>query len=233
MLTIDSREQGSIQLVQEAFRASKIPVSVEKLDYGDYRMDITQDDGTERTVLIERKTPTDFISSTNPTMRDPGSKIARQLNGCLDTDADVVVLLVDGYYQWMKGGKIKTKKINLQHSPDAFVSKLRTIQSHAIRVEYNPSDWYLPFHLLSLYKYESRSEHNTLALSPKPFAVPPRSQSKWTVLMGMRGVGPKMAQQLLTEFGSIKKLANSDKKELMGVKGVGEKTAEEILWYLN
>ena len=233
MLTIDSREQGSIQLVQEAFRASKIPVSVEKLDYGDYRMDITQDDGTERTVLIERKTPTDFISSTNPTMRDPGSKIARQLNGCLDTDADVVVLLVDGYYQWMKGGKIKTKKINLQHSPDAFVSKLRTIQSHAIRVEYNPSDWYLPFHLLSLYKYESRSEHNTLALSPKPFAVPPRSQSKWTVLMGMRGVGPKMAQQLLTEFGSIKKLANSDKKELMSVKGVGEKTAEEILWYLN
>ena len=233
MLTIDSREQGSIQLVQEAFRASKIPVSVEKLDYGDYRMDITQDDGTERTVLIERKTPTDFISSTNPTMRDPGSKIARQLNGCLDTDADVVVLLVDGYYQWMKGGKIKTKKINLQHSPDAFVSKLRTIQSHAVRVEYNPSDWYLPFHLLSLYKYESRSEHNTLALSPKPFAVPPRSQSKWTVLMGMRGVGPKMAQQLLTEFGSIKKLANSDKRELMAVKGVGEKTAEEILWYLN
>ena len=233
MLTIDSREQGSIQLVQEAFKASKIPVSVEKLDYGDYRMDITQDDGTSRTVLIERKTPTDFISSTNPTMRDPGSKIARQLNGCLDTDADVVVLLVDGYYQWMKGGKIKTKKINLQHSPDAFVSKLRTIQSHAIRVEYNPSDWYLPFHLLSLYKYESRSEHNTLALSPKPFAVPPRSQSKWTVLMGMRGVGPKMAQQLLTEFGSIKKLANSDKRELMAVKGVGEKTAEEILWYLN
>ena len=233
MLTIDSREQGSIQLVQEAFRASKIPVSVEKLDYGDYRMDITQDDGTARTVLIERKTPTDFISSTNPTMRDPGSKIARQLNGCLDTDADVVVLLVDGYYQWMKGGKIKTKKINLQHSPDAFVSKLRTIQSHAIRVEYNPSDWYLPFHLLSLYKYESRSEHNTLALSPKPFAVPPSSQSKWTVLMGMRGVGPKMAQQLLTEFGSIKKLANSDKGELMAVKGVGEKTAEEILWYLN
>ena len=233
MLTIDSREQGSIQLVQEAFRASKIPVSVEKLDYGDYRMDITQDDGTARTVLIERKTPTDFISSTNPTMRDPGSKIARQLNGCLESNADVVVLLVDGYYQWMKGGKIKTKKINLQHSPDAFVSKLRTIQSHAIRVEYNPSDWYLPFHLLSLYKYESRSEHNTLALSPKPFAVPPRSQSKWTVLMGMRGVGPKMAQQLLTEFGSIKKLANSDKGELMAVKGVGEKTAEEILWYLN
>ena len=233
MITIDSREQGSIQLVQEAFRASKIPVSVEKLDYGDYRMDIIQDDGTPRTVLIERKTPTDFISSTTPTMRDPGSKIARQLNGCLDTDADVVVLLVDGYYQWMKGGKIKTKKINLQHSPDAFVSKLRTIQSHSIRVEYNPSDWYLPFHLLSLYKYESRSEHNTLALSPKPFAVPPRSQSKWTVLMGMRGVGPKMAQQLLTEFGSIKKLANSDKGTLMAVKGVGEKTAEEILWYLN
>jgi|TARA_R110000787_G_scaffold3144_2_gene12552 ERCC4-type nuclease len=233
MITIDSREQGSIQLVQEAFRASKIPVSVEKLDYGDYRMDIIQDDGTPRTVLIERKTPTDFISSTTPTMRDPGSKIARQLNGCLDTDADVVVLLVDGYYQWMKGGKIKTKKINLQHSPDAFVSKLRTIQSHSIRVEYNPSDWYLPFHLLSLYKYESRSEHNTLALSPKPFAVPPRSQSKWTVLMGMRGVGPKMAQQLLTEFGSIKKLANSNKGTLMAVKGVGEKTAEEILWYLN
>ena len=233
MLTIDSREQGSIQLVQEAFKASKIPVSVEKLDYGDYRMDITQDDGTSRTILVERKTPTDFISSTNPTMRDPGSKIARQLNGCLESNADVVVLLVDGYYQWMKGGKIKTKKINLQHSPDAFVSKLRTIQSHAVRVEYNPSDWYLPFHLLSLYKYESRSEHNTLALSPKPFAVPPRSQSKWTVLMGKRGVGPKMAQQLLTEFGSIKKLANSDKKELMSVKGVGEKTAEEILWYLN
>ena len=233
MLTIDSREQGSIDIVREAFQASKIPVSVEKLEYGDYRMDITQDNGNERTILVERKTPTDFISSTNPTMRDPGSKIARQLNGCLQSDADVVVLLVDGYYQWMKGGKIKTKKINLQHSPDAFVSKLRTIQSHAVRVEYNPSDWYLPFHLLSLYKYETRSAHSTLALSPKPFAVPPRSQSKWTVLMGMRGVGPKMAQLLLNEFGSIKNLANAEKIELTQVKGVGEKTAEEILWYLN
>ena len=233
MLTIDSREQGSIDIVREAFKASKIPVSVEKLEYGDYRMDITQDNGNKRTVLVERKTPTDFISSTNPTMRDPGSKIARQLNGCLQSNADVVVLLMDGYYQWMKGGKIKTKKINLQHSPDAFVSKLRTIQSHAVRVEYNPSDWYLPFHLLSLYKYETRSEHSTLALSPKPFAVPPRSQSKWTVLMGMRGVGPKMAQLLLSEFGSIKNLANAEKTELTQVKGVGEKTAEEILWYLN
>ena len=233
MLTIDSREQGSIDIVREAFKASKIPVSVEKLEYGDYRMDITQDNGNERTILVERKTPTDFISSTNPTMRDPGSKIARQLNGCLQSNADVVVLLVDGYYQWMKGGKIKTKKINLQHSPDAFVSKLRTIQSHAVRVEYNPSDWYLPFHLLSLNKYETRSEHSTLALSPKPFAVPPRSQSKWTVLMGMRGVGPKMAQLLLNEFGSIKNLANAEKNELTQDKGVGEKTAEEILWYLN
>ena len=233
MLTIDSREQGSIDIVREAFQASKIPVSVEKLEYGDYRMDITQDNGNERTILVERKTPTDFISSTNPTMRDPGSKIARQLNGCLQSDADVVVLLVDGYYQWMKGGKIKTKKINLQHSPDAFGAKLRTIQAHAVRVEYNPSDWYLPFHLLSLYKYETRSEHSTLALSPKPFAVPPRSQSKWTVLMGMRGVGPKMAQLLLNEFGSIKNLANAEKIELTQVKGVGEKTAEEILWYLN
>ena len=233
MLTIDSREQGSIDIVREAFQASKIPVSVEKLEYGDYRMDITQDNGNERTILVERNTPTDFISSTNPTMRDPGSKIARQLNGCLQSNADVVVLLVDGYYQWMKGGKIKPKKINLQHSPDAFVSKLRTIQSHAVRVEYNPSDWYLPFHLLSLYKYETRSEHSTLALSPKPFAVPPRSQSKWTVLMGMRGVGPKMAQLLLNEFGSIKNLANAEKIELTQVKGVGEKTAEEILWYLN
>ena len=233
MLTIDSREQGSIDIVREAFQASKIPVSVEKLEYGDYRMDITQDNGNERTILVERKTPTDFISSTNPTMRDPGSKIARQLNGCLQSNADVVVLLVDGYYQWMKGGKIKTKKINLQHSPDAFVSKLRTIQSHAVRVEYNPSDWYLPFHLLSLYKYETRSEHSTLALSPNPFAGPPRSQSKWTVLMGMRGVGPKMAQLLLNEFGSIKNLANAEKIELTQVKGVGEKTAEEILWYLN
>ena len=233
MLTIDSREQGSIDIVREAFKASKIPVSVEKLEYGDYRMDITQDNGNKRTVLVERKTPTDFISSTNPTMRDPGSKIARQLNGCLQSNADVVVLLMDGYYQWMKGGKIKTKKINLQHSPDAFVSKLRTIQSHAVRVEYNPSDWYLPFHLLSLYKYETRSEHSTLALSPKPFAVPPRSQSKWTVLMGMRGVGPKMAQLLLSEFGSIKNLANAEKTELTQVKGAGEKTAEEILWYLN
>ena len=233
MLTIDSREQGSIDIVREAFQASKIPVSVEKLEYGDYRMDITQDNGNERTILVERKTPTDFISSTNPTMRDPGSKIARQLNGCLQSNADVVVLLVDGNYQWMKGGKIKTKKINLQHSPDAFVSKLRTIQSHAVRVEYNPSDWYLPFHLLSLYKYETRSEHSTLALSPKPLAVPPRSQSKWTVLMGMRGVGPKMAQLLLNEFGSIKNLANAEKIELTQVKGVGEKTAEEILWYLN
>lgn len=191
------------------------------------------DDGTKRVVVIERKTPGDFINSTNATIKEPATKLARQLNGCIETGADQVCLLIDGPWYPLKGGRTKTGKITLRHNPDAMASKIRTIQSHGIRVEFNAAEWYLPYFLMALYKYEQKSEHNTLSLSARAFSIPSKEEAKWTVLMGIKGVGPKMAKELIEEFGSVQAIANAPVEDICKrVRGVGPKTAETILWYL-
>jgi len=235
MLTIDNREDEAVRNpIITVFEKAGIPVQVKKMDYGDFRMDIKMEDGTKRVVVIERKTPGDFINSTNATIKEPATKLSRQLNGCLtETGADVVLLLLDGPWYPLAGGRTKTGKITLKHSPDAMASKLRTIQGHGIRVEFNAAEWYLPYYLLALYNYESKLEHVSLSLSPRSFSLPSKEDAKWVMLMGVRGVGVMMAKQLIEHFGSVNAIANASLEQLMEVKGLGPKTAETIQWYLN
>ncbi len=233
MLTIDTREKFSINPVRAYFEKKEVDVKVEVMKYGDYRLDVSTESGVDRVIVIERKSPADFINSTNPTVKEPATKIARQLNGCMsETGADKVILLIDGLYYPLKGGKIKAGKVTLRRAPDSMFSQLRTIMEHGIRVEHNPADWYLPQWLYGLHEYESRDEHNTLSLAPKAFSIPSKEKAKWTVLMGIKGVGPIMAEALIEYFGSVQAIANADIGELMEVKGVGAKMAEELLWYM-
>lgn len=233
MLVIDSRELATKDAVRYAFEEAGIEVRVEAMQYGDYKMELTTEAGVKKTILIERKTPSDFVNSTHPTSKDPATKLARQLNGCIETEPDAVVLLIDGPYFPVRGGRIKTTKMHIQQDYGVVASKLRTIQRNGIRVEHNMAEWYLPQFLLSMYKNETRDFHDTLTLSPKAFSIPAKDEAKWTVLMGIRGVGPKLAKVLLDHFGSIKAIANATPSELKEVKGVGQKLAESIIWYLN
>jgi len=235
MLTIDTREDSRVaNPVKKLFEEAGIPVQIKKMEYGDFRFDLIMEDGSKRVVVIERKTPGDFINSTNATIKEPATKMARQLNGCVnETGADEVLLLIDGPWYPLRGGRIKTGKMTLRASVDGFAGKLRTIQGHGIRIEFNPAEWYLANYLLALYKYETKLEHATLSLSAKSFSLPSKEEAKWTVLMGIKGVGPIMARELMNEFGSVQAIANANAKELSErVKGVGLKTAEQILWYL-
>ena len=198
------------------------------MKYGDYRMEVNG-----KVIVIERKTPTDFIGSTQATVRDPATKLARQLNGCLtEAGATQVVLLIDGLYWGLKGGNLKAGKMKLRHELSAFASKLRTVMGHGVRVEHNPSDWYLPQFLLAMYHYEERNEHTTMATTPRSFAVPSKEAAKWTVLLGIKGVGPKLAQLLLNHYGSVKNISLTTADDLKKFKGVGQVTAENILWHL-
>jgi ERCC4-type nuclease len=222
MLVIDSREKGNIEPVRAAFEKAGIEVKVMALEFGDYFFDYG-----DRKILIERKTPVDFIHSTTPTQSDPAGKLARQLNGC-QKFCDEVVLLIDGYYTAMSGNRIKTRKITLKHSPVAFASKLRTVMRHGVRVEYNPTEWYLPEWLLGMYKNEEKTEHTTLTIAPKAFEVPGKASVKWLMLMNIRGVGPTLAKTLYNYFGSNAAIAQAEPGELRKVKGVGKQLSEEI-----
>lgn len=224
MLVIDSREQGNIELVKAAFEKEGIEVEVRALPFGDYLFDYG-----DRRILIERKTPLDFIHSTTPTQSDPAGKLARQLNGCIESGAEPV-LLIDGYYTAMTGNRIKTRKITVKHSPIGFASKLRTVMKQGIRVEYNPTEWYLPTFLLGMYKYEQKTEHATLTIAPKAFEVPGKEEVKWLMLMNIRGVGPTLAKTLFNYFGSNAAVAAAPVEELKKVKGVGKQVAEQIYW---
>jgi ERCC4-type nuclease len=228
MLVIDSREPHEvIDAVRPVFEAAGIAVQVRALEFGDFLMT-----PNNHKILVERKTPTDFINSTNPTSKDPATKLARQLNGCLSSGVDVVVLLIDGAYFPVRGGKIRTTKMVVHHDFGAFASKIRTVQRNGIRVEHNMSEWFLPYFLLSMYKNEMKDHHDTLVLSPKSFKVPTKKETRWVLLMGIRGVGPSLAQALLTHFKSITGVALATEEELRQVKGVGKKLAEQIRWYM-
>lgn len=48
-------------------------------------------------------------------------------------------------------------------------------------------------------------------------------------LSQIKGIGPVLAQELLSYFGDIKKIYNGSKEELMQVPGVGEKLTEKII----
>lgn len=221
--------------MRATFEGAGINVRETAMQFSDYRMDIVRDDGSEWTVLVERKTPSDFIHSTSATIKDPATKMARQLNGCLEElgGNGTLVLLIDGLFYPMKGGKMRAGKVVLHHYMAAFAAKLRTIHNHGIRVEYSPADWYLPEYLLGLYAYEKRAEHNTLSLAPRAIKVPSKEDAKWVVLMGIPGVGPSMAQKLLAHFGTVSGVANASVDALKKVKGVGAVTAERIQWHLN
>jgi ERCC4-type nuclease len=233
MITIDSRELATRDEVADAFRAEGIPTKIEVMTFGDYRLDITTESGAHKVVVVERKTPGDFINSTHANVKDPATKLARQINGCLAIeDVDLVVLLIDGIYYPLKGGKMKAGKVKVYHNIDAFASKLRSIHAHGVRVEHNMAEWYLPRYLVGLYKYERREDHSTLAMAPKAFTIPAKEDAKWTVLMGIRGVGPHMARTLLENFGTVAAIAQATTEELANVKGVGPKMAETIQWYL-
>ncbi len=233
LLIIDKREPEKIRhALTSYFESLDIEVRVKRMEFGDFVFELEDDQGTPRTIIIERKTPSDFIQSTIPAPKSPETKMARQLNGCIATGADVVVLLIDGQWYPLKGGKIKTSGLTLSHNPNAFSSKLRTIMNRGIRVEHNQQQWYLPQFLHGLMKYEMKSEHNTLALTPRAFTVPKREDVKWTVLVGIKGVGPVMAKEILAEFGSVQNIANADSEQLRKVKGVGRVTAENIIWHL-
>lgn len=233
MLIIDSREQGVIEPIAMLFMENGIDVDVRPLEFGDYIMEVTTHGGQKRKIVIERKTPSDFINSTHPTAKDTASKLARQLNGCLTLGADVVVLLIDGPYFPLAKGRIKTTKMTMKHSYDGMASKLRSVANQGIRVEHNMANWYLPYYLLALYKYEQQDDHSTLSLTPKPFQVPAKSEAKWTLLLGIRGVGPKIAKDLHEHFGSIQAVAEATIDQLKEVKGVGQHTAEAIHFYMH
>jgi len=70
---------------------------------------------------------------------------------------------------------------------------------------------------------------------PKPFARRPTSMQdrKENCLAQIEGVGIKMAQKLLQEYGSINKVAQATEEALQEVDKLGKKTAKNIVETLN
>ncbi len=81
--------------------------------------------------------------------------------------------------------------------------------------------------VLALAKYEQLSQKRPLRVSGRPKGIT-FSQNQRAIVEMLPMVGPKLADQLLRKFGSVKKVFSASEKRLMKVEKLGEKKAKAI-----
>ncbi|RZN63363.1 ERCC4 domain-containing protein [Methanonatronarchaeum sp. AMET6-2] len=196
--------------VFKALTDSDVEVEVESLDVGDYVL-------SDR-ACIERKSTNDFVSS----MVDRDRNIFEQLTELRD-NYECPILLLEGE--------------DPQAGRDIHINSVRGAIS-SITIDYR-----VPIirtrdsiETAEYIKTIARREQDGTTRTPNPHSKKPRkslSEIQRYVASSIPMVGPKTAETLLNEFGSVRKIFTADKDELMEVDGVGQKTAEKIIKILN
>jgi ERCC4-type nuclease len=80
-------------------------------------------------------------------------------------------------------------------------------------------------------KMEERGRERIIARhKPKTYTM---RQRQLLAAQGLPHVGPKMADKLLSKFGSVRRLFSASKMELLSVEGIGKKTASDIKKFLD
>jgi len=216
-VTIDSREANIYIKKQVTIRkyleSLGLKVRVSTLPVGDYLLHARV---KEESVLIERKTVTDFANAIRT------NRLWEQLELLSLAKKDErmqVVLILEG---WIRLLEKFTK-----WQPQAILRIIETIEvKYGIPVVPSPNfEWtalYIKARATALGRSEEKKVY-ALRVGRKPKDVQER------ILYVVEGlVGPVLARRLLKKFKTIKRLANAQKVELMLVEGIGEERAEFI-----
>jgi len=211
MIVIDSREVKQAKGILEGLKRLGVEAEVSFLDAGDYLVG---------DVLIERKTPTGFVSDVR-SMRL--WKELDKLKRCVDVKP---VLVIEGSLSLIE-------KIT-RWSPSQVLGTLNSvILDWGIPAIILPSRRWFMIYLQQLDRRAGKIGRERLHPLRMKEKVEKISDKIRFVVEGLPNVSGVRAINLLRRFKTIKALANASLQELQSVEGIGEKIARDIYKVLN
>jgi ERCC4-type nuclease len=203
MIIIDDREDKYIQSCIEE-------KNIIRLEAGDY---IVKD------LLIERKSPNDFVSSIL------NRRIFSQLINMKENNQYKPLLAITGNV-W-RG--LADKRIQNGSSMifGTFKTIVKDFEIPIIQFD-NEKDFIF---FLKICDKEKNKKKSYLSL-PKKKAITDR-EKKLASLTYIDGVSVEIAKKLLSQFSTIKNISNVDKSEFLQIEGIGKKLSDNIFNFFN
>ena len=179
-------------------------------------------------VGIERKSIQDFLGSlSNGSLADELRRLAE--------DVDIPILLSEGpldvdhvsgtiYRSYWSGGKFHRRETGWKISSyiPAIYGFCRTF---GVFPFYSPSINETAKVIRYLYNYDQETYHTEVfKVRKRDYVIPSPAAVTLSAI-----VGPKTAHELLSHFGSLRKVLMADRKELITVYGIGPKTADKLI----
>jgi len=203
---VDSNEAVMQPKIVKALKAENIPVKIKNLDAGDYFIS---------PFIFERKTSGDFIRS----IKD--GALWKQLDALKSLELLTPVLLIEGSFaKALKFSKFSVKSL--------YGALWNVASSWKVQMV-NTSNFFHTAVLFSvIYKNLTlEKEKKIYPVRIKPRAITLEEKQR-AVVEGYPNIGPALAINILSHFGTIKSFVNADREELRQVPGIGEKLSEEI-----
>ena len=188
-------------------------LTIQKMSVGDYQIG--------GSLVIERKSHLDFIRSLID------GRLFQQA-GRLSSLMFPVCILLEGKGAIPRKGKMRKEAIE-----GALLSLNAFFQIPIIGSE-DPFDSARIIQRLTQLEFRNRKRD---VIHRNRWGYKPRGVKKQKLyfLEGLPGVGPKLAQEILAEFGSIEAFIQASEREWQVIKGLGEKKTKifkEVLGYL-
>ena len=209
-IRIDHREPKALIDLLSSHEGAN--VTVEALELGDI---IIND-----TIVIERKNcgeknrATDFENSIIENDKRLFTQSER-----LKIQGDYLPIIL------LEGSCYENSQRMLVQQIDGAISFLAVIQQLSVLISYNLN--HSAYLILKLGTHFQNGLGYDLGLrSKKPEVL---LDKKSFVLEGVPGISPKLARELISQFGSIKNIVNASAEELGKIKGLGKKKIEGIL----
>lgn len=161
-------------------------------------------------VAVERKTRADFERSVID------QRLFEQLSRLRETYSSIVLIV--------EGPRPEAEAISRPALLGAYSS---AITSYGASIFFTLTPQATAEMVYALARYEQLSQKRPMRVSGRPKGIT-LAQNQRAIVEMLPLVGPKLADQLLRRFGSVKKVFSASEKRLMKVEKLGEKKAKAI-----
>lgn len=209
MIIIDAREPDPLK---EALRDIAQEV---QLPTGDYMMFAPHFGGQTCKVLVERKTPTEMLTSMGT------GRFQEQIKR-LVTEADIPLLLIEGHAFCTQDGFVKAGQQVVHWRYDAYQNLLLTVQLSGVALVQTDSLESTTRMLRALHDYFQKESHDAI-LKARMLSVFPNDLRtiREGVVAAIPGFGPEISRALIEHFVQPINVFLADEEEFTQVKGCG------------